>query len=373
MDKKLKTSHKILFKSSEKMSGIPTESVDIVVTSPPYPMIEMWDETFSRQNADVAHALNTNDGDSAFKLMHNQLDPIWDELYRVLKTGGIACINIGDATRTLNKVFKLYSNHSRILSYCLDIGFSNLPNIIWRKQTNAPNKFMGSGMMPAAAYVTLEHEYILILRKGNKREFKTEDGKSDRRNSSFFWEERNTWFSDVWDVKGTTQNLSDKTGRNRSGAFPFEISYRLINMFSVKGDMVLDPFLGTGTTTIASMASCRNSIGYEVDKGLSNSLSSILTESIIEKLNNYIQDRLSRHLLFIKESTKKTGDNTFGYINTNYNFSVMTSQETNLLINYLDSLKKISDFGSDFEFEVLYFSEPALDCPLKRNLFQANS
>ncbi|MBF0564421.1 MAG: site-specific DNA-methyltransferase [Nitrospirae bacterium] len=347
----MNTSHKILFKSSEMMSEIPSESVDLVVTSPPYPMIEMWDELFTKQNADVADALNSNNGNLAFKLMHKQLDPIWDELYRVLKSGGIACINIGDATRTLNKVFKLYSNHSRILSYCLEIGFSNLPYIIWRKQTNAPNKFMGSGMMPTGAYVTLEHEYILILRKDNKREFKTEYEKSNRRNSSFFWEERNTWFSDIWDVNGTSQNLLDKTSRNRSGAFPFEISYRLINMFSVKGDTVLDPFLGIGTTTVASMASGRNSIGYEIDERLSSSLSSILTESLIEKLNHYIHERLSRHLLFIIERTKKAGEDAFRHINKNYNFPVMTSQETNLLINYLDSLKKITDF----EFEVLYF------------------
>ena len=87
-----------------------------------------------------------------------------------MKNGGIACINIGDATRTLNDVFCLYQNHTRIASSMLRIGFLSLPCILWRKQTNAPNKFMGSGMMPPGAYVTLEHEYVLILRKGNKKE-----------------------------------------------------------------------------------------------------------------------------------------------------------------------------------------------------------
>jgi DNA modification methylase len=119
------------------------------------------------------------------------------------------------------------------------LGFSALPAILWRKQTNAPNKFMGSGMMPPGAYVTLEHEYILILRKGNKREFTSIKEKQNRRESAFFQEERNFWFSDVWmDLKGTTQNLFDNKATERSAAYPFELPYRLISMFSVKSDTV---------------------------------------------------------------------------------------------------------------------------------------
>ena len=100
---------------------------------------------------------------------------------------------------------------------------------------------MGSGMMPPGAYVTLEHEYVLVLRKGNKREFGTAEEKKNRRESCFFWEERNLWFSDVWmDLKGTTQNLIEDSARNRSAAYPFELPYRIITMFSVKGDTILD-------------------------------------------------------------------------------------------------------------------------------------
>lgn len=71
---------------------------------------------------------------------------------------------IGDATRTINGEFKLYNNHSRIVKSCSELGLTTLPDIIWHKTTNAPNKFMGSGMLPCGAYVTLEHEYILIFR-----------------------------------------------------------------------------------------------------------------------------------------------------------------------------------------------------------------
>ena len=111
-------------------------------------MIEMWDDMFIGQNPEIGKALKANRGLEAFELMHRELDRIWEEVYRILKTGGIACINIGDATRTLDGNFALYSNHSRILKYLYEAGFSALPTILWRKQTNAPNKFMGSGMLP---------------------------------------------------------------------------------------------------------------------------------------------------------------------------------------------------------------------------------
>jgi DNA modification methylase len=199
----VKTTHKIIFGNAADMHEIQNKSVDLVVTSPPYPMIAMWDEIFSKQNPAIGDALKKEDGKTAFELMHQELDKVWNEVYRVLKAGGFACINIGDATRTIGGEFKLYPNHARILSRCLELGFSPLPEILWRKQINAPNKFMGSGMWPAGAYVTLEHEFILILRKGGKRQFNTLEEKLCRRESSYFYEERNTWFSDVWqDLQG---------------------------------------------------------------------------------------------------------------------------------------------------------------------------
>jgi len=89
--------------------------------------------------------------------------------------------------------------------------------------------------------------------------------KKCRKESSYFWEERNVWFSDIWKLKGVRQLLNDKNTRNRSAAFPFELAYRLINMHSIREDTVLDPFAGTGTTTLASIASSRNSVVYEID------------------------------------------------------------------------------------------------------------
>jgi DNA modification methylase len=311
--------------------------VHLAVTSPPYPMIAMWDDLFVHQDPKILRALNEKDGLKAFELMHRILDPIWQELYRILINGGIACINIGDATRTVGDNFMLYANHSRILSSLIKAGFSALPLILWRKPTNAPNKFMGSGMLPGGAYVTLEHEYILIVRKGSKREFKSAKEKQNRRESALFWEERNTWFSDVWlGLIGTQQKLKKNATRLRSGAFPFELAYRLVNMYSAKGDTVVDPFLGTGTTLWTAMACARNSIGFEIETGFEEIIETN-RDKITASSNDRIQQRMNDHLAYL--DSRKDEKDKFKYLNRHYKFPVMTRQETELFIN---PLKKIT-------------------------------
>jgi len=334
--------------------------VDLTVTSPPYPMIAMWDDAFADSSPTIRDALDRQDGRLAFELMHQELDLVWKELYRVIKNGGLAAVNIGDAARTIGVDFNLFMNHARVMSGLLSVGFQALPSIIWRKQTNAPNKFMGAGMLPAGAYVTLEHEFILIVRKGPKREFARELDKRTRRASAIFWEERNTWFSDIWtDLKGTTQDLNNKKTRARSGAFPFELAYRLINMFSIKGDLVLDPFLGTGTTTAAAMASGRNSVGFEVDSGLRPVINSKI-DAIQDFSNAYIRDRLNRHLYFIEARTRDKGKPK--YENIHYKFPVMTRQETELILNDLTTVSQ----KDDSQFEVGY-SDNIQEVSLTRN------
>ncbi|MDE0637416.1 MAG: site-specific DNA-methyltransferase [Candidatus Poribacteria bacterium] len=348
----MKTTHKTLFQDSRNLKNIPSESVDMVVTSPPYPMIEMWDDMFGNQNPEIQDALTFGDGKQAYALMHEILDSVWDEVFRVLKDGRFACINIGDATRTVKGDFCLYPNHARILTYLLKIGFSALPDILWRKQANTPNKFMGSGMLPAGAYVTLEHEYILIVRKGSKREFKTEKEKENRRESALFWEERNIWFSDVWtDIKGKCQKLSNNISRLRSAAFPYELASRLINMYSVKGDMVLDPFLGTGTTIAASMTSGRCSIGVEIDKSFEQAIHPIAC-SIVNFSNDYLYDRLLRHFEFVKNRMENSG--SLKYTNRHYRFPVVTSQEQSIFFNNLEEVQVCGDNI----FEISYSEEP---------------
>jgi modification methylase len=334
------------------MKALPDEGVDLIVTSPPYPMIEMWDDMFSQQSSIVKRNLKQNDGIGAYEAMHRILDATWQEAYRVLKSGGFACINIGDATRTIDENFRLFTNHARILKSTQEVGFSPLPCILWRKQTNAPNKFMGSGMLPAGAYVTLEHEYILILRKGPKREFKGEEDKKGRRESAIFWEERNTWFSDVWfDVKGTPQRLNDKDARKRSAAYPFELAYRLINMYSAKGDLVLDPFLGIGTTLAAAMTSGRNSVGYEIDKSLEDAIFRV-KDTIVETSRLLLRQRLMKHIDFVHQRLK--GNGALKHDNIHYGFPVITAQEKELLFN--DPLNAIHTEQNVYEIE--YATQP---------------
>ena len=348
----MKTTHNILFQDARDLKEIPSESVDLVVTSPPYPMIEMWDAMFSHQNPEIQNTLARGDGRQAYALMHEILNSVWNEVFRVLKEGRFACINIGDATRKVSDDFCLYPNHARILNYLLSIGFSTLPDILWRKQANTPNKFMGSGMLPAGAYVTLEHEYILIVRKGSKREFKTEDEKQNRRESALFWEERNIWYSDVWtDIKGTGQKLPNAMSRLRSAAFPFDLAYRLINMYSVKGDVILDPFLGTGTTTAAAMTSGRNSIGVEIDENFQQVICPIV-HHIVDFSNDYLQDRLLRHFGFIENRIQNS--KPLKYTNKHYGCPVMTSQEQFILLN---GLKDVHTRRENV-FDVRYTTKP---------------
>jgi len=331
----ISTTHRVVFQNSKNASVIDDNSIDLVLTSPPYPMIEMWDHIMSEQNREIKSALSSNQGMKAFELMHQELDKVWKDVKRILKPGGIACVNIGDATRTIDGNFALYPNHSRIISSFLQLGFNNLPNIIWRKQTNAPNKYMGSGMLPAGAYVTLEHEWILVFRKGGKREFKSNVEKSLRRSSSFFWEERNNWFSDLWQIKGVRQAIENSESRQRSAAYPFELAYRIVNMYSVKGDIVYDPFLGTGTSLIASMASQRNSIGLEIDNTLAKTIYERLDGLDLQSINLYIKERIKQHASFVDNYNKE-----IKHYNHHLKIPVVTSQETDIQFAYINSVVK---------------------------------
>ena len=332
----METRHAIHVGDARSMAALDDDSVELVVTSPPYPMIEMWDETFSRLDPAIGSRLEENAGDAAFELMHDALDRVWAEVERVLVDGGMACLNIGDATRSIGDRFRLYPNHVRVTEAFANRGFDVLPPVLWRKPTNRVTKFMGSGMLPPNAYVTLEHEFILILRNGSQRRF---DRGSDRRyESAYFWEERNDWFSDLWELTGETQSF--EADRGRSGAFPFEIPFRLINMFSVYEDTVLDPFWGTGTTTLAAMATARNSIGYELVDDVVETFDARL-EGIVERTHNRNRERIEQHREAMDDRSA-TGDSP-GYTASHYDFPVITKQEQDIRFYDIDSVKEATD------------------------------
>ncbi len=251
-------------------------SVQLMITSPPYPMIAMWDELFCKTNPKIAELFQKLDADVSdqtvrqiYNGMHDYLTNVWAETYRVLVDGGIACINIGDATRSINSKFQLFPNHSRITEVCERIGFTTLPYILWKKPTNKPaykgkGAFLGSGFLPPNAYVTMDCEFILLFRKGKLRKFTPKDVL--RYESAFTKTQRDEWFSQIWAVKGTRQTASEL--ERRTAAYPEEIAERLIRMFSVKSETVLDPFLGSGTTVKVAIENGRNSVGYEADENL---------------------------------------------------------------------------------------------------------
>jgi DNA modification methylase len=337
------------YKSSGTMSEISDNSVQLVVTSPPYPMIEMWDDQFSAQNPEIRRALDSKEGMNAFDLMHEHLRRTWEECFRVLQEGGIACINVGDATRKIGDDFQLFPNHTRITKDMVELGFTQLPGIIWRKPTNSAAKFMGSGMLGLNAYVTLEHEHILIFRKGSKRRATGHEAEA-RRESAYFWEERNQWFSDVWtDLKGTRQSMNGEYQklRERSGAFPLELPLRLIEMYSVYEDTVLDPFWGTGTTSVAAAISGRNSIGYEIEKEFGKVFDNRIEKApTLSKKRN--TERLDDHVRFVEE--RKADGKELKYENEFYGFGVTAKQEKNIKLYDVSTVSQ-SGNATTFEYE----------------------
>ncbi len=323
----METTHRVFVGDARDLSAVDDASVELVVTSPPYPMIEMWDDLFTDLDPAVGDALAAGDGRAAFEAMHAQLDRVWDELERVLVDGGIACINVGDATRSIDDSFRVYPNHARILSAFEERGFDPLPDVLWRKPANSAAKFMGSGMLPPNAYVTLEHEYILILRKGgDRRSF--EPGADRRYEAAYFWEERNRWFSDVWtEVTGELQALEDDDLRERSAAYPLEIPYRLLCMYSTYEDTVLDPFWGTGTTTLAAMCAGRNSVGVELESAFLETFDDRIAE--VPALSRSVgRTRLERHREFV-ERRREEGSG-FEYEADRYETPVVTAMERDI-------------------------------------------
>lgn len=333
------TNHQIVFGNSNNMKEVEDESIDLVVTSPPYPMYDMWDAMFTNMNEEIGDSLETNPM-RAFELQHKELDRVWDECIRVLKDGCYLIIDIADAPRSFNKDFQLFDNHSRIVNYVTNRGLKELPPIIWKKPTNSPNKFMGS-FLPCNGFVTSEHEHILIFKKGSKRTF-TDEERQLRRESAFFFEERNVWFSDTWNVVGTSQKI-DSEARDRSAAYPLELPYRLINMYSMKGDTVLDPFGGLQTTSKAAMLLGRNSVGYELDKLLKPLIMVNLESS--PTFNHLAHGRLLRHLDFIKNRECK-------YYNSNLNCNVVSNYETDIRLDVIKDIQAVE--GDNLQYQVSY-------------------
>ncbi|MBI9038425.1 MAG: thermonuclease family protein [Bacteroidales bacterium] len=245
----LRTKHKIINGDSRKMAEISNKSVDLVITSPPY-----W----QLKDYGTENQIGYND---TYEDYINNLNLVWKECYRVLNNGCRLCVNIGDqfARAVYYGRYKVIPIRTEIIKFCEAIGFDYMGAVIWQKQTTTNTtggaSIMGSFPFPRNGIFSIDYEFILIFKKlGNP----SKPDQELKEQSKMTKEEWKTYFSGHWNFGGAKQD-------GHIAMFPEELPKRLIKMFSFVGDTVLDPFLGSGTTSLAANKLNRNSVGYEIN------------------------------------------------------------------------------------------------------------
>lgn len=228
------------------------ESVHLVLTSPPYWTLKEYDSI----EGQMGHI-----GDYGEFL--DELDKVWRNCFDALVPGGRLICVVGDvclSRRKNNGRHTVVPLHAAIQERCRAIGFDNLAPIIWHKISNAAHEvengssFLGKPYEPNAV-IKNDIEFILMQRKPGGYRQPTE---AERLLSIISEENYQSWFQQIW------TGLTGASTRNHPAPYPVELAERLIRMFSFAGDTVLDPFWGTGTTSLAAMTWGRNSIGVEV-------------------------------------------------------------------------------------------------------------
>ena len=255
------TNHKIYFGDSRALNKIEDKSVQLIITSPPY-----WQLKDYGSNNQIGF-------NNSYEEYINNLNLVWMECERILSEGCRLCINIGDqfARSVYYGRYKVVPIRTEIIRFCETLKMDYMGAIIWQKattmNTSGGGVIMGSFPYPRNGILKIDYEFILIFKKlGNPPKPTLEQ----KENSIMTKEEWNQYFSSHWNFSGVKQS-------EHIAMFPEELPKRLIKMFSFFGETIFDPFLGSGTTTLAAKNLGRNSIGYEINKEF---------ESIIkEKLN----------------------------------------------------------------------------------------
>ena len=245
----LKTVHKIIIGDSRQMNLCQGESVHLIITSPPY-----WQlKDYGTENQIGFH--------ESYESYINNLNLVWKESFRILNKGCRLCINIGDqfARSVYYGRYKVIPIRTEIIKFCETIGFDYMGAVIWQKitttHTTGGATIMGSFPYPRNGILKIDYEFILLFKKQG---ISPAPGKEQKKLSSMTTKEWNTYFSGHWYFAGAKQD-------NHIAMFPEELPARLIKMFSFVGETVLDPFLGSGTVSLAARNLNRNSIGYEIN------------------------------------------------------------------------------------------------------------
>jgi len=266
----MKTTHKIIIGDSRWMNEVPNESIHLIITSPPY-----W------QLKDYGNGKQIGFNDTYEEYINN-LNLVWNECHRVLKKGCRLCINIGDqfARSVYYGRYKVIPIRTEIIKFCESAGFDYMGAIIWQKVTTCHTTggatVMGSFPYPRNGILKLDYEFILIFKKyGSPPKVSNEI----KEQSKLTQDEWNQYFTGHWNFPGEKQD-------RHLAMFPEELPKRLIKMFSFVGDTVLDPFLGSGTTSLAAKNLKRNSIGYEINEDFLP----VIKEKLGLKQSTFFQD-----------------------------------------------------------------------------------
>ena len=244
-----KTKHKIINGDSRQMTELDDKSVDLVITSPPY-----W----QLKDYGTENQIGYND---SYEEYINNLNLVWNESYRVLNNGCRLCVNIGDqfARAVYYGRYKVIPIRTEIIKFCEAIGFDYMGAIIWQKKTTSNTtggaSLMGSYPTPRNGILSIDYEFILLFKKLG---IPIKPNRELKEQSKMTKEEWKEYFAGHWNFGGTKQD-------GHIAVFPEKLPKRLIKMFSFVGDTVLDPFLGSGTTSLAARNLNRNSVGYEMN------------------------------------------------------------------------------------------------------------
>lgn len=251
--RRISTRHSIFLGDARKMLQLAPESVHLVLTSPPYWTLKEYRDS----DAQLGHI------DDYDKFLA-ELDRVWKRCFDVLVPGGRVICVVGDvclSRRENNGRHTVVPLHASIQERCRKIGFDNLAPIIWHKISNAAYEveggsgFLGKPYEPNAV-IKNDIEFILMERKpGGYRS----PAISTKVLSLISAANHKKWFQQIW------TGLTGASTKEHPAPYPTELAERLVRMFSFVGDTVLDPFLGTGTTTVAAAKWGRNSVGFEVD------------------------------------------------------------------------------------------------------------